>query len=97
MGFVNHVAVVLLYWLTHGLPEMLWVSAFYAASRLKAVSEPIYALQQKVDQVEVENTAIIIEIMGHIHSDDDYLEEVIGELQRIQLGGFLLLCAHLEG
>lgn len=28
--------------------------------------------------------------MGNIHADDDFLKEVAGKLQRIQLGGFLL-------
>ena len=61
------------------------------------ISEQIDPFQQEVDQIAVEDAVIIIEMMGNIHSDDDLLEEVAGQLQRFQLGGFFLLRAHLEG
>ena len=57
--------------------------------RMGVLSEQIHSLQQKVNQVTVEDAIIVIEIMGNIHPDDDLFEEVAGELQGIQFGGFL--------
>ena len=60
-------------------------------------SEQLNPFQKEIYQITVENTVIIVEIMGNIHPDDNLLEEIAGELQGIQLSGFLLLCSHLEG
>ena len=51
------------------------------------ISEQIDPFQQEVDPIAVEDAVIIIEMMGNIHSDDDLLEEVAGQLQRFQLDG----------
>ena len=64
---------------------------------LEIVSEKLDPFQQKINQITVENAVLIIEIMGNVHPDDDFLKEVTGELQRIQFSGFFLLRAHLEG
>ena len=69
---------------------------FVNYSTFEPVSEQFYTFQEEINQITVEDAVIIIEVMGNIHSDDDLLEEVTGELQRVQLGGFLLLRAHLE-
>ena len=55
-------------------------------------SEQFHPLQQEVDEIAVEDAVFIVEIVGNIHPDDDLFEEVAGELQGIQFGGFLLRC-----
>lgn len=61
------------------------------------VSEKFDPLQQKANQIAVENTVIIVKVTENTHPDDNFLEEVVGEFQGVKLGGFLLLRAHLEG
>ena len=65
--------------------------------RMGVLSEQIHPFQQEVNQVTVEYAIVIVEIMGNIHPDDDFLKEVAGKFQGIQFGGFFLSRAHLEG
>ena len=63
------------------------------APHCRCVSKQLHPFQQEVDQIAVENTVVIIGIMGNIHPDD-FLEEVTGEFQGIRFCGFLLICVH---
>ena len=64
---------------------------------MEVLLEQLYPFEQEIDQVAVEDAVVIVEIVGNIHPDDDLFEEITGELQGIQLGGFLLLGTHLKG
>ena len=61
------------------------------------LSEQFHSSQQQVNQVAVEDAVVVIEIVRHVHSDDNLLEEILGKHQRCQLGGFFFIGIHTKG
>ena len=46
-----------------------------------APSKQFHTSQQHINQVAVENAVIVIKIVRHIHTDDNFLEKIFGKHQ----------------
>ncbi len=44
-------------------------------------SEQFHTTKQKVNQIAMENTVVIVEFVGNVHSDNDLLEKILCQQQ----------------